>query len=59
MVRVSIGVLVPVTTMVEVEVNVVSGPVRVEEVVVPMASLLDEVSPVEVDHVLGGGGRTE
>lgn len=29
-----------------------------EEVVVPMASLLDEVSSVEVDQVLGGGGKT-
>lgn len=49
-VKVSVGVLV----MVSVD---VIGRV-LEVVVVPMASLLDDVSPVEVVQVLGGGGRT-
>lgn len=49
-VKVSVGVLVMVS------VDVIDRVLEV--VVVPMASLLDDVSPVEVVQVLGGGGRT-
>lgn len=49
-VKVSVGVLVMVS------VDVIDRVL--EAVVVPMASLLDDVNPVEVDQVLGGGGRT-